>query len=240
QELGLGIDPENPLYQPGGQPSAEPLSVGAQNDALGASTMPASVVPSLSQLDARSEPDLPVDVPAAPAADAGDIDLDISAPMPLNDEPPAALDLPVLEEPSATAPSPLEVAEPAPLPAVDDGGLDFDLSLDEPATSVAAPVAAPAPAPASSHDFGLSSLNLEMDAPGSTADSGFSLDEDLLGGKAPDLPPPDDPMERKFELAEEFRQIGDLDGARELLQEVVANAQGALQAKAQAMLDNLS
>jgi len=45
---------------------------------------------------------------------------------------------------------------------------------------------------------------------------------------------------RKFELAEEFRQIGDVDGARELLQEVVANAGGALQAKAQAMLDSLS
>ena len=79
-----------------------------------------------------------------------------------------------------------------------------------------------------------------MDAPGAPVDSGFSLDEDLLGGKAPDLPPPEDPMERKFELAEEFRQIGDLDGARELLQEVVANADGGLQAKAQAMLDSLS
>jgi pilus assembly protein FimV len=125
--------------------------------------------------------------------------------------------------------------EEAPLPPVDDGGLDFDLSLDEPAAAPAA-----APAPAASSDFGLSSIDLTMDAPGAPVDSGFSLDEDLLGGKAPDLPPPEDPMERKFELAEEFRQIGDLDGARELLQEVVANAEGGLQAKAQAMLDSLS
>ena len=48
-------------------------------------------------------------------------------------------------------------------------------------------------------------------------------------------------MVRKFELAEEFRQIGDVDGARELLQEVVDTAtDAALKAKAQAMLDNLA
>ena len=240
QELGLGIDPENPLYQPGGQPSGEPLSLNEATDHLGASTMPASVVPSFSQIDTLPEvPEAPASAPAQAEApqsdDFGAIDLDISAPMPLDEAstPAADVDLPVLDAPS-TEPAPLAAA-PAPLPEVDDGGLDFDLSLDEPAP---APAQAAAPAPAG-NDFGLSSLNLEVEAPGSV-DSGFSLDDDLLGGKAPDLPPPEDPMERKFELAEEFRQIGDLDGARELLQEVVANAGGALQAKAQAMLDSLS
>jgi pilus assembly protein FimV len=50
----------------------------------------------------------------------------------------------------------------------------------------------------------------------------------------------DDPLARKLELAEEFRQIGDLEGARDLLEEVVAKAGGTLRAKAQAMLDALT
>ena len=49
-----------------------------------------------------------------------------------------------------------------------------------------------------------------------------------------------DPLARKLELAEEFRQIGDMEGARDLLEEVVAKADGALKAKAQGMLDSLS
>ena len=48
-----------------------------------------------------------------------------------------------------------------------------------------------------------------------------------------------DPLARKLELAEEFRQIGDREGARELLQEVVTKSSGALKAKAQTMLAEL-
>ena len=50
---------------------------------------------------------------------------------------------------------------------------------------------------------------------------------------------PDDPLARKLELAEEFRQIGDKDGARDLLREVLAKASGATRSKAQGMLDDL-
>jgi pilus assembly protein FimV len=49
-----------------------------------------------------------------------------------------------------------------------------------------------------------------------------------------------DPLARKLELAEEFRQIGDLEGARDLLEEVIAKADGTLKSKAQAMLDGLA
>jgi pilus assembly protein FimV len=49
-----------------------------------------------------------------------------------------------------------------------------------------------------------------------------------------------DPISRKLELAEEFRQIGDTEGARDLLQEVIAKADGALKTKAQGMLDALA
>ena len=40
-------------------------------------------------------------------------------------------------------------------------------------------------------------------------------------------------------LAEEFRQIGDMEGARDLLEEVLDSADGALKSKAQGMLDKL-
>ena len=49
-----------------------------------------------------------------------------------------------------------------------------------------------------------------------------------------------DPLARKLELAEEFRQIGDIEGARDLLEEVVAKATGTLRVKAQATLDALA
>jgi len=49
-----------------------------------------------------------------------------------------------------------------------------------------------------------------------------------------------DPLSRKLELAEEFRQIGDTEGARDLLEEVMAKADGALRSKAKAMLDALA
>jgi pilus assembly protein FimV len=50
----------------------------------------------------------------------------------------------------------------------------------------------------------------------------------------------DDPLETKLELAQEFREIGDNDGARSLAQEVAAEATGALKARAQRMVADLS
>jgi pilus assembly protein FimV len=49
-----------------------------------------------------------------------------------------------------------------------------------------------------------------------------------------------DPLARKLELAEEFRQIGDVEGARDLLEEVIAKADGVIKSKAQAMLEGLA
>ena len=49
-----------------------------------------------------------------------------------------------------------------------------------------------------------------------------------------------DPLARKLELAEEFQHIGDKDGARDLLREVLATASGATKTKAQGMLDRIS
>jgi pilus assembly protein FimV len=49
----------------------------------------------------------------------------------------------------------------------------------------------------------------------------------------------EDPLEIKFLLAEEFRILGDAEGARSLADEVMAAARGPLKAKAQAFLNSL-
>ncbi|NBD21789.1 hypothetical protein GTZ97_14055 [Aquabacterium fontiphilum] len=257
QELGMGIDPENPLYQPGGQPQQGQLPADAGTDPLGASTVPHSVMPAPSALDTFAPTDVSDAAAAAPSqAELVNIDLDISAPTPLDAvtdsvSPPIteAGSLPELRDLPDLADAPAVVVDTAPADLPDDlqdvgtaraddaNALDFDLTLDEPA-QVAAPVAAqPEAAPA--FDFESISLDLDAAQPEPAALAEVSEGEDTASGLATDLVA-DDPMVRKFELAEEFRQIGDVDGARELLQEVIDNAGDAgLRAKAQSMLDNL-
>jgi pilus assembly protein FimV len=50
----------------------------------------------------------------------------------------------------------------------------------------------------------------------------------------------ENPLETKLSLAEEFRAIGDLEGARSLAEEVLAEASGALKSKASAFLNDLA
>jgi pilus assembly protein FimV len=71
-------------------------------------------------------------------------------------------------------------------------------------------------------------------APAAAAADDFtdSIAFDLEGDAA-------DPLQRKVELADEFRRIGDVEGARDLLEEVVSKAAEPLRSKAQAMLDEL-
>jgi pilus assembly protein FimV len=193
QQAGLGIDADNPLYQPGGRPQGVPAGTITPVEPLGASTMPQSVLPSPSRFDnQRSELQAGPDV---------DLDLDVSVPAEFDDTPVAPSERTQPVAPYAAAPS------------AGDGGLDFDLpplALDTP------PAAAPAPAQA---DDALPDLG-NLDLPGAAG--------------------ADEALARKLELAEEFHQIGDMEGARDLLQEVVAQAgDGAIRAKAQAMLKGI-
>ena len=205
QELGQQIDPENPLYQPGGRP---PSSIGgaaaAVVEPLGASTMPQSVLPAPSNFTLSD---------AMVAGDDG-IDLDLDLDM-ASTQPPS---LPALEvtQPVQTAQSAGPAATDAQARPGDSKAMEFDLdaiSLDlgTPAAHVAATLGEPA--------LDYSSLA----APAEVAAQDSS-----------------DPLVRKFELAEEFRQIGDNEGARDLLEEVVAKASGPLKARAQSLLDGLA
>jgi pilus assembly protein FimV len=74
-------------------------------------------------------------------------------------------------------------------------------------------------------DLGSLSLDLESSVGGST-----QAPDSLTG----------DPLETKLALAEEFISIGDEDGARALIEEVVSEASGDMRAKAQRALAQLS
>ena len=221
QELGVQIDPDNPLFKPGGAPIVRHTESGELVEPLGASTMPQSVLPSPSQYGAA----MMSGVPPKPdsGADLGlDLDLDLGGPSTA----PGALD------------STQTLAPNVKLPDDDMTELDFSPSR--------APASSPSPQP-EAHSFDLSDISLDLDLPTeapvkAAASAPAPLGRDS-GLGAIDLPPldeaHDDPLSRKLELAEEFRQIGDTDGARDLLQEVVAKASGTVKTRAQTMLADL-
>lgn len=215
QELGREIDPDNALYQPGGLPEVTTALDPADKMAelLGPSTLPHSVSPSPSSFDEALAAAAP-----QPVTDI-DFDLDLSA-----------ADTAVL---NPTTPPP---------PALES--FEFEASP----TPASAQAYFPTPAPASEPtekptanaplEFDMSSISLDLDVPFEPASAAVGADE-LPAEVVDDVEDGADPLARKLELAEEFRQIGDAEGARDLLQEVAAKAEGALKAKAQSMLNDL-
>jgi pilus assembly protein FimV len=212
QELGRQVDSDNPLYQPGGMPAVVQSSAGQIVEPLGASTMPQSVLPSPSQFGSSVSSMVP--------SDSGSVDLD--------------LDLDLDSSMPATSASALEATQALPPNAITD---DYVTRLK---AEVAAPVAAP-----QSVEFDLSGISLDLDLPSKTVAApapAVASSSNFGSLELPDLEEAGaegDPFERKLELAEEFRHIGDMEGARDLLQEVVAKSSGAVKAKAQGMLDAL-
>lgn len=215
QQLGAEVDPENPLFQPGGAPAAT-VHDGETVEPLGASTMPQSVVPVPSQFG-QSLP-----APAKTDSLFGELDLD--------------LDNPDIGGPTASGAFDPIQASPLESDADSDG---FDATTHR--MSLLANEADAQPDKRNEPlAFDMSGFSLDLDKPAagtpSAAASFESEDADLPLVEADAA---QDPMGRKLELAEEFRQIGDKDGARDLLREVLAKASGATRTKAQGMLDDL-
>ena len=77
--------------------------------------------------------------------------------------------------------------------------------------------------------FDLNNLNLELSTPPVEDDS-------TSAGRLTE----ENPLETKLSLAEEFRAIGDFEGARSLAEEVLAEASGSLKAKAGTFLADLA
>jgi pilus assembly protein FimV len=211
QELGNQIDPDNPMYRSGGAP--ERPSEGAHvAEALGASTLPQSIMPVPSQFGSS--------VPDSTLRDSQltDIDLDLDLDDPQVGIPSQPMPLDVTE---SIPPRPGEIASfqqsthKMPLVANEAREREPDLR-DEPLA------------------FDLSGISLDLDKPARAEPTLGAIDLPFIEDESSH-----DPLARKLELAEEFQRIGDKDGARDLLREVLATASGATKTKAQGMLDDL-
>jgi pilus assembly protein FimV len=227
--LGRSIDPSNGLYA--GAAAAAPAAV---------AEIPAAPAPTLdfdiggaTQGVSPSAPDLALDAapPSKLAADTG-LDFDVSGANEKKD---------VSVEETVVAPAPKA-----------DAGLDFNLDLGTPAAAPERKPEPSAPAPAPAEDPGLTfDLNLDLGgdkksepsaSPASADLSTISLD---LGGTpaAPAAPSGTDPkwqeIATKLDLAKAYEEMGDKDGARELLNEVMKDGDAAQKGTAQQLLAKL-
>lgn len=237
-ELGRDLDPENTLYQPGGRPSTSTAS-----SAPGAV---AGALPPDLDLDLDLELDLPDDalteapsVPAGGFAAAAEAKaLFDSAPAPLEISEPKPQPDPMATQPVWTPPVAPAAAALAASPLATDLDMPMDLPpIDTLPHELERPAAAAKPyVPSDSGlmEFDLDSISLDLKTPGS--DGIEAQDEEPTTASA-ELA--DDPMTTKLALAQEFNTIGDSDGARTLIEEVIAESSGALKARAQKMLSEL-
>ncbi|WP_338413290.1 FimV/HubP family polar landmark protein [uncultured Sphaerotilus sp.] len=242
QELGRSIDPENPLYEQGGQPNSGYASESGGGEMLGASTMPQSVVPSPSRFENSAIPDFDLGADT-PSGSSASIDLDISVPGPMDSLPPLSSPFStghVAFGAAATASAAAAVAATtsafdftgksgAKDLAADSGhsSLDFELhdlpEISEPITEAG-----------DLQKIDMGGLSLDFDLQPTTSSGGMDAYPMLTDGED------GDPLSRKIELAKEFLDFGDAESARDMLQEVIEKSDGDLRAKAQAMLDKLA
>ncbi|WP_342119705.1 FimV/HubP family polar landmark protein [Pseudoduganella sp. OTU4001] len=207
--LGSGIDPDNPLYVSAAQAKAAAGLGGAAAAGAAAAPFVASESSELNDFAAMfAEPAPAAPAMAEPAADAGGLDLDLSAEAAA----PAAEEANLMDfdlDRDATALPSLEEEKPAPKVA-DSNSLDFDLgglSFDEPATAAPAAEAAPAAAEAApdmSFDLGLDEAPAKVEtveaapAADAMADIGMDFNLDLPGAEtkaeAPAAAPAADPL----------------------------------------------
>lgn len=125
--------------------------------------------------------------------------------------------------PAASAPEAMASAtEPSPLEFDTD---DLALTTLMAATPEDSEAKDSAPAPL---EFDLGDLSLDLSLP-ATAPAAADAAET----------PPEDPLATKLALAEEFSTIGDSEGARTLVEEVIAESSGELKLRAQRLLAEL-
>ena len=244
-EMGREMDPGNPMYKPGGQPQAKPSVNGVDtvapattnNGGFGSSTLQQAIEPQL------AEPSGSVDF---------DLDLDFSMDEPSPAKTTTATAAPVV----APAGS---VKSVAPAPMFDELVMDFGDS----AASFTSPPATTQQAPSKHTPLTFENISFTNEdfnaglpsgtAPAKTSTQDNSLVEFDMGDLSLDLDGPvtesaphpsnvqlEDALETKFSLAEEFRSLGDPDGARVLAEEVLLEATGPLKVKTQAFLNALS
>ncbi len=187
--------------------------------------------------------------PAEPAAEMASIDFDFldtsgghpaEATAEATAEPEPTLD-PVSEIEPTAEPATLELPsldETVPTEAkaeTETGPIDFELPLTD-----EKPSAASAPAEADPLDFDLSGISLELD-PGTgraATEADREHDEDQVATAT--APASDAEMATKLDLALAYQEIGDKEGARELLDEVLKGGSAEQSERAKALLLELA
>jgi len=244
-QKGIALDPDNALYLPGGQP---PLATPV------APTLPAEL--DATQPLSASHP--AHDLPLNPVDISGELDLDLDF----------SLDEPLAPQPSGPASVNMGVDMPIDLPAEQktDPLPTLSMNLIAPADAPESIPPSNEPSLMDTLDFSIpettssnktdsydKTQTLAVDT--SEADTAASPDLGMmefdLGSLSLDLGDEpvtesgalpnaiEDPLETKLALAEEFKAIGDDDGARALIEEVIAEAAGDMKAKAQRALKHL-
>jgi pilus assembly protein FimV len=222
--MGFALDPSNPLYEAGKDATATVVRppVGTASDIdldLGEGGLP------------RVSTDIMLDAGAVEAATVS-VDTSILGPAATDTvkmEEPLAAPMPdfTLEVPPAGASAETDIALEAGEPARDSNVIDFQIELPkaaaEPATVVSGAVMD------AGLDFKIEGLDLKLEKeaepttmPSSAAKDGHWYD-----------------VQTKFDLAKAYQEMGDRDGAREILQEVIKEGDGEQQAQAQKLLDSL-
>ncbi len=248
-EMGIAIDPANPLYQPGGAPTgntASSFTSTAASSSYGASTLPHSAQPELAQgsgVDLDLDLDFSLDdEPASAISDVtGGTMSAVTAPVAV-DEQTLKMDAPSTSGLDAldfdmSGPTPIEALPDLPEVSLPMDGLSLDMPTGPSAPEFSATNTMPVEPTTMSDplkdsgmlEFDMGSLSLDLES--STASGSLTAAPDTSG---------EDPLETKLALAEEFVSIGDEDGARALIEEVVAEATGDMRIKAQRALANLS
>jgi pilus assembly protein FimV len=259
-EQGLAIDPNNPLYQPGAA-SASGFGGVEQQPAtgeLGDNTVPVSALAEMSQ--AGNDLDLDLDFSAEDEANSGLQALSAATSSDANNEETVKINAQEEFESNGldfdiSTPAELDTAHAA-LPA-DEMSQDLpDLSLSMDGLSLDVP-AEPAPNTVltlpdfeSTGPHAPEPTELEAEEPVKTSDGMLEFDLGSLSldlssgvqtaGDESNSATGDSSLQTKLALAEEFVSIGDHDGARALIEEVVLEATGELREKAQRALANLS
>ena len=256
--LGLALDPTNPLYGDTEDDAVVSLSKGAGDDLHGQSmdlpdeppAPPAEPVSSVTARDARDPLDFdldsldfepvttgdPIVMPgpdSKPVSAAHDAHYDASMDFGLDLEPPSG---PVNGVGAGLAPL------PDPLKDIDLAHFD----LDEPVAPASAPVAAAEPSIGSLFDDAQTPASLPEAMPPAQEFDLSGIDLDLNDGKTASVGV-DDPlsaihmeMDTKLDLAIAYQEIGDKEGARELIDEVIKGGSEEQVAKANTMKALLS
>ena len=269
-ELGLGIDPSNPLYLPGGEPTgAGALS---QPSPLGfAGSTATSTVPLALQSASAASADLDLDLDFSLDEENASVMSELkstektarmdrvdSGPgmLDMNLSPPSTqgfvatdfsgsaansntikFDLPELDQtlPSLPAFPGLGASQPSSVTGGESEDFRHQAAVSFGSTAPIPLLPATSVVPAqNAHDSGM----LEFDLGSLSLDLSDSTEGTSASTVA--APTTEDPLATKLSLAEEFSAIGDDDGARVLIEEVISEASGEMKLRAQQALTRLS